>query len=169
MPYTRKTCGSPPIDRVFDDVYRILNRLDSGVTAASSPSAGQQNLVQVTNGGGTDINMGYLVHVDTTADYSVVLSPEDAYDITGIVYDSVIVSGGTGYIVPVGSGYADVYFNSNGATRGEYFRMSKSGDTGNTDTGKAESETINRIDTIRNLGFVMQSRVGEGLARCFLI
>ncbi len=167
MPYTRKSCGDPTVDRVFDDVYRILNRLDSGITGASGPATGTPNISTVTNGSGVSLYMGYLVIVDDANNLSVTAAPEDSYNIIGVVYDSEIPAGADGNIVT--SGPADVYFNSNGATRGYYFRMSKSADTGDTDTGKAQSEAITRIDTIRKLGYIMQSHVGSGLTRCMLI
>ena len=35
MPYIRKTAGVVNVDKVFDDVYRILNKLDTDVSGVA--------------------------------------------------------------------------------------------------------------------------------------
>lgn len=41
MPFTKKTCGERNVDNVFDDVYRILNKLDKDMkTVRTGEGAG---------------------------------------------------------------------------------------------------------------------------------
>lgn len=122
--------------------------------------------LKILNDSVTSLFKGALVRTSTTNDYGVIIAPEGSYDICGIIYDEVIAPDENGYMVFAGN--ADVWFNENGATKQHYFRMSKASDTGNTDTGKAQSDAITRIDNIRILGNVWETRAGEGLARCKL-
>lgn len=168
MIYTRRTSGDPNVDKEFDRVYKILNKFNAAPSTATVTSdyiiTTEGGLAtKFTNGSGYTIPKGYLVRHSDSANRTVIVADEDDYDILGVSYN-VIPHGTVGYIVLFGP--CDVYFNSNGATRRHYFRMSKTSDTGNTDTGKAQSDSIVRIDTIRMLGFVCDSLVGEGLTRC---
>jgi hypothetical protein len=48
MPFTKKTCGERNVDNVFDDVYRILNKLDKDMKT-----------VKTGEGGGPVINLPF--------------------------------------------------------------------------------------------------------------
>ena len=171
MPYIRRKTGLNNVDQVIDDIYRILNRLIS----AQNTGAVDTNLIttlegglaiRVTNGESFILPKGFLVRASSVDNRTVLLAVEGDYDIVGVVYNP-IAPGDAGYVVVVGN--ADVWFNANGSTRRHYFRMSKTADTVNADAGKAQSDSINRIDTIRLKGYVFDTRTGEGLSRCVLI
>lgn len=169
--YTRKsTTGFTGVDRALDDLIAYINRMgkSSGVTAQATeyPMTSEGGLyITGTNGMGYKLNKGLLVKTSTVSNLTFVIAVEGDYNISGVIYEDV-ESGGTCKVVV--SGPADVFFNSNGATRGNYVRMSKAADTVNTDTGKAQSDDIARVDPLRLIGWVFESRSGEGLSRCIL-
>lgn len=166
----KRTTGNTNIDRGLDDIYYILNHLNiSGSGGASSSGQGIITDIGgfaciVRNISGGIIPAGYLVRaseISTLRD--VTLVNENDFDVAGIAYKE-IPAYGIGYIVTHGP--CDVYFNGNGAFARGYFQMSRDDSTENDDTGKAQCGNVNEPDTIAVLGYVLQPRAGEGLARC---
>lgn len=165
------TSGSKVIDKLFDYVIAILNTM-----AKSSVSSGPaQKVVPVTDEGGmyvTGINgMGFklakgtLVKVSTTTSGQFIITNEDDYNVAGIVYEDTLPGA---VLKVVYSGNVYVYFNSGGSTMGDYFRMSRSGDTANTDDGKAHSQS-SRPDALWLKGYVQETIAGEGVALCTIL
>ncbi|MBT8489893.1 MAG: hypothetical protein KJN62_02475 [Deltaproteobacteria bacterium] len=175
MILTRKTTGFPSVDKVTDDIYRLLKKVEAGVSSGSDPGVYIITplggiAMRVTNVAGYKLQTGYLVQMSATANRSVILAPQGTYfNVAGVVYTD-IANGEEGYVVTTGP--CDVYFNSNGATAGDYFRISLTTDTANNDNGKAHSASgsgsipEDRFDLVRFLGFVQDTITGEGLARC---
>lgn len=171
--YTRPTTGNPLVDKVFVIVFDFMNKF--GARAANAVSQINANYLITPEGGeavlvhnfsGIVLEKGYLVRVSeySTAN-SVTIAREDDYDIAGVVYEQIPVNG-LGYMV-VG-GYADVFFNANGATARGYFQMSRGSSTVNVDDGKAQYHAVAKPDSLWLLGYVFESRTGEGLARCLI-
>lgn len=165
------TSGSRPVDKLFDYVISILNTM-----AKPSISSGAiQKVVPVTDDGGmyiTGVNgmaykliKGTLVKVSTTSLGQFVITNENDYNVAGIVYEDTLPGAD---LKVVYSGNVYVYFNSNGSTMGDYFRMSRSEDTANTDDGKAHSQS-SRPDALWLKGYVQETRIGEGLALCTIL
>jgi len=166
----KSSSGLPTVDRCFDDLIAYINRQGSSsgtVSVATTYPITAEGGFYITgiNGMGYKLNKGLLVKTSLTTDLTFVIAVENDYNISGVIYEDV-ESGGLCKVIV--SGPADVYFNSNGATRENYVRMSKSADTGYTDNGRAQSDSISRVDPLRLLGWVFESRSGEGLARCIL-
>jgi hypothetical protein len=167
--YHRKLTGIPNVDRVFDHVYSILNKINSvpgsstiGSSYAITPEGGIA--FRVINGSTSAISKGFLVRASSSANRSVILAVPNSFDIIGAVYNT-IAPGAYGYVVHTGP--ADVWFNQNGSTRQNYFRMTNDGDTTGDVVGKAQSDAVESPDSLMVLGYVFDTRSGEGLARCF--
>lgn len=152
------------LENTVADIIIPKNWFNSNGTIVATIDGGIA--IKVKNDSGQDISKGYLVRPSTTNTRGVVICSEDDYDVCGVVYNTTIVDGEWGYMVI--AGFAYIYFNENGSTLRNYARMSKAADTGNTDTGKAQSDSINRVDSIRIVANVHETRLGEGLARCKL-
>lgn len=171
MPIFQKgqpTTGYSTVDREIDRIYKFLKSIQTGIASTSTitnstvidtPIGGRA--IRVSNGGGVVLPAGHLVR--PAAEYKVQLADENSRDVVGVIYEDIPVYG-DGYMVIIG--WCDVYFNQAGAVAGNYFRMSKTNDTVNTDAGLAHSETITKIDTFMLKGYIFESRVGAGLARC---
>jgi len=169
--YQRKsTTGFATVDRAFDDLIAYINRMggSTGATGAITqyPITTEGGFyIAGINGMGYKLQRGVLVKASTTDTQKFIICNEDNYNVSGIIYEDSNPGEACKVIV---SGYAQVYFNSNGATMGDYFRMSKTADTVNTDTGKAQSQST-KPDALWLKGFVHQSVVGSGLALCSIL
>lgn len=167
------TTGYSSIDKNLDHIIKFINNL--GIQGGSTTTTTTNEYHKKTNIGGDAIRVqnlsgillpkGYLVKGSASStEHGVTVLNEGDYEIIGAVWEDIPPYSTTGYVVI--SGPVDVYFNSNGATAGNFIRMSRSSDTVNTDDGKAQSDSVNIIDPIDRRGYVWSSRVGEGLARC---
>lgn len=172
MIYTLKNkTGLNTVDKAIAEIYRILNGIVGGASASGSGSSVTPAVYPITveggfyvtgkNGNGFTLPKGALVKVSTVEDGAFVLIDEGDYNVAGVVYDRV-ASGKIAKVIVFGA--VDVAFCAPGATRGHYFYASKIADTG----GSAQSAAIDRIDMLRMLGWVWESRSGAGLARCIL-
>ena len=169
MKFFRKTSGIKPVDTVFEDVYRILNGLNT--LSGSASSSGGFIITEigglaclVHNQSGVVLPEGYLVRASEYSTLrSVTLARENDFDVPGIVYKEIPVNA-LGYMVFAGP--CDVWFNANGSFARGYVQMSRDYSTGNDDTGKAQCGNVDDPDSIAVLGYVFQTRSGEGLARC---
>lgn len=169
MIYARKrTTGYYNTDSAIDDIYEILNTIEPSSSTTTpgeiirTPEGGYG--FTMSNGGGTIISKGFLVS-GTSTDNTIITAPIDSYNIIGVAYDDISVYG-SGLIIFFG--LVDVYFDSGGASSGDYyFRVTKSNDSSPT-AGVAHSESTDRIDRGRLLGFPIETKTSEGLARCVL-
>lgn len=163
--------GSRIIDKLFDEVYKILNTIQklsvtSGAVQKVVPITDEGGLyVTGVNGMGFKLSKGTLVKVSTTTSGQFVITNQDDYNVAGIVYEDTLPGA---VLKVVYSGNVYVYFNSEGSTMGDYFRMSRSGDTANTDDGKAHSQS-SRPDALWLKGYVQETIAGEGLALCTIL
>lgn len=173
MPFIKKTTGDQVIDKVISEIYEILNILD--LSSTSSTTTGSINsyitpeggfAVRFKNSTGSSLYKGYLTKISDTDSESALIAEQGCMVVCGAVYNDILLDGEYGYMVTHGP--ADVYFNTNGAVAGNWFRISKSSDSVNTDNGKAQSEDIARIDNFRFKGMVRQNRFEEGLSRCLI-
>jgi hypothetical protein len=163
--------GNHAVDKEIDRLYRFLSRLQTDGWSGSPTVVNTEIIytslggvaVKVQNGSGELIPKGYALKPIGTS--SVTIANENDFNIAGICYQS-IAPYGFGYMVVIG--WCNVYFNSNGATIGNYLRMSKTGDTVSTDTGKSNSTSMTSMDTFRFMGYCFETRIGEGLAKCCL-
>jgi len=172
--YKRKsTTGSKIFDSALDDIYHILNTFSPrAITAGGSSVTNNYPItteggfyVTGTNGMGYKLLKGMLVKASSTSNQSIRIADMGDYNILGVVYEDTLPAGTCKIVV---SGMVYIYFNSNGATRGDYLRISKSGDTANEDRGKAQS-SFTRPDALFLKGFVHETIAGEGLALCTLL
>jgi len=172
MIYTLKNkTGLNTVDKAIAEIYRILNSISGGTGASGSWSSVTPAVYPITveggfyvtgkNGNGFTLPKGTLVKVSTVEDGAFIIAEEEDYNIAGVIYDRV-APGKIAKVVIFGA--VDVMFNASGATKGHYFHMSKISDT----AGTAQSASIDRIDMLRILGWVWESRSGSGLARCIL-
>lgn len=174
--YNKKaSTGIASVDKAFDHLIDYINRLNVSGGSSSSTTINPYYFVtelgghayRVENLSGITLSEGYLVKVSSTSTgLGVTLSNEDDFEGIGAVHSSIPPYSTSGYVVMLGP--ANVYFNANGATAGQLLRMSRSDDTVNTDTGKAQSTTIDDVDANERIGEVTVGRSGEGLSRCFI-
>ena len=167
----------PSKDRCIDDIYEILNILGKYASFTSATSSGLQIVTdiggiacQFYNSSGVYLNKGSLVRAnDVSSLIGITLCTYNDFDCIGSVYKG-IPPNSLGYVTTYGP--CDVLFNANGSFARGYFQMSRNDDafpaTGNDDTGKAQCWNVGNPDTIAVLGYVFQTRTGEGLARCFI-
>lgn len=125
--------------------------------------------VLLTNKTGAASTKGYLVDASHTTDNAVVLVPVGVPDCVGVFLHSGIADGAQAWVVI--SGIADVYFSIS-TTRGHLARIGLSGDVTKAD-GQAISEEFptSPFATDKHfseIGHVLQSRTGAGLAKCLL-
>lgn len=127
--------------------------------------------VWLTNKTGAPTVKGYLVtaYDDSAIDNAFELVSVDAPDIIGAIYDAGIADGQLCRVVV--AGIADVYFAGD-TTRGHFARMTVAADTGDA-PGVAISETkpTSPFATDKHfmeVGHVLQSRTGAGLARILM-
>jgi hypothetical protein len=125
--------------------------------------------IKLTNKTGANTIKGYLVHPSPTTNYAVSLTPVNEPDILGVFYENGVADGEEVWIVI--QGIADVYFGDS-TTREHFARMSITTDTGSAE-GVATSEAIPSSPFandkhFQEIGHVIESRVGAGLAKCVL-
>jgi hypothetical protein len=127
--------------------------------------------IKLTNKTGGVTVKGYLVHPYSAAavDNAVALVPVGGPDIIGAFYEDGVADGAEAWIVV--AGIADVYFGTD-TTRGHFARMSISADTGDA-PGVATSEAVPSSPFatdkhFQEIGHVLESRVGAGLAKVAL-
>lgn len=125
--------------------------------------------IKIVNRTGAASVKGYMVHPSPSYDTSCTLSVVDVPDPIGVVYDSGVANGSEMWVVT--NGIADVYFIGS-ATRGHIARGFVTGDAGYV-AGQAMSEAVPAAPFATDkhfyeIGHVIQSRTGAGLARCVL-
>jgi len=156
--YKRKTVRDPSTDARLEELYQLLDKLFSSETYIITPLGGLA--LPFVNLTGSKLYEGEVI---STSASGIILAPEDTFSAIAPVYQDVD-DGDTGYYVSKGN--ARFLFNANGANVGDWVRISYSTDTVNTDTGKANSTSMDAIDFDSLLAFVLEARTGEGLATC---
>lgn len=127
--------------------------------------------IQLTNKTGGASIKGYAVHANSGQDNSVIYTTTDVPDPIGVFYESGIADGSEAWVVI--AGIADVYFDSNGSTRGHLARGYITADGGSPTDGQVLSEAVPSSPFASDkhfyeVGHVLESRVGAGLAKCVL-
>jgi hypothetical protein len=125
--------------------------------------------IKIVNRTGAASVKGYMVRPSPSYDTSCTLSVVDVPDPIGVVYNSGVANGSEMWVVT--NGIADVYFIGS-ATRGHIARGFVTGDAGYV-AGQAMSEAVPAAPFATDkhfyeIGHVIQSRTGAGLARCVL-
>lgn len=118
--------------------------------------------IKLTNNTGSTLLRGYIVSVDSSGDIRVKLTPIDSPDTIGVIYQD-IANGASGWVVVSGMAYV-IYANN--ATRGQFARSCKTGDTGAA-AGKAFAEAIPTPPTadthFYEIGHVLESKTAGAL------
>lgn len=125
--------------------------------------------IRMINRTGAESVKGYIVHPSPSYDTACTLAIVNVPDVIGVVYEDGVADGSEMWVVV--DGYADVYFIGN-ATRGHIARGFITGDAGYV-AGQALSEAVPTAPFATDkhfyeIGHVVQSRTGAGLARCVL-
>lgn len=125
--------------------------------------------IKVTNRTGAATIQGYLVSTSSNYNNAVELTAIGVPDCVGVFLESGVANGEEAWVVV--SGMAMVYFFAS-STRGHMARMGIASDTGEV-TGQALSEAVptSPFATDKHfaeIGHVLESRTGAGLARCIL-
>ena len=118
-----------------------------------------------TNASGSDLPEGYIAMVDDSGTERAKICAVDSEDFVGVVYGGTISNGDSGWFVIKGK--CEVYMDASSATRGHRFRIPVTGDT-NATAGMAHDDNT-YIDATRDLGLVLETKVGEGLTTCVLL
>ena len=126
--------------------------------------------VLLTNKTGAASVKGTVVEPSSTTDKAVAKIVKDEPDPLGVVYSHGVPDGKKIWVVV--AGLADVYFIGN-ATRGHLARGFLTADGASYVTGQALSEALpaapfTDAKHFYEIGHVLQSRTGAGLARCVL-
>lgn len=126
--------------------------------------------VQLINKTGAVSVKGEVVEPSDSVDNAVDKIVVDVPDPIGVFYESGIADGSLAWVVV--SGIADVYFVGN-TTRGHLARGFLTADGGSYVIGQALSEAVpsSPFATDKHfyeIGHVLESRVGAGLAKCVL-
>ncbi len=126
--------------------------------------------VKMTNRTGNVTVKGEVVHPDSSNNNSVVKIVVDEPDPIGVFLHSGVANGAEAWVVV--SGIADVYFVGN-TTAGHIARGFLTADGASYVTGQALSEAVptSPFATDKHfyeLGHVLESRTGAGLAKCVL-
>lgn len=155
------TWSSAKINITVEDLAALDTRVDTLEL--------NNNRVQLINNTGATSIKGKLVRSGATQDSSVILTPIGAPDTIGVLAEDGILQGQPVWVIY--SGAADVYF-SGSTTRGHFARSCIATDAGAT-AGQAISEAIpaSPFATDKHfceIGHVLQSRTGAGLAKCIL-
>lgn len=125
--------------------------------------------IQLTNKTGGASVKGEVVHSSGANDNSVIKTLQNVPDAIGVFYDSGVADGAEAWIVV--AGIADVYFVGN-TTRGYLARTFVTAD-GDYVTGQAKAEAVPSSPFADDkhfceIGHVLETRVGAGLAKCVL-
>ena len=126
--------------------------------------------VLLTNKTGAASVKGTVVEPSSTTDKAVAKIVKDEPDPFGVVYSAGVPDGKKIWVVV--AGLADVYFIGN-ATRGHLARGFLTADGASYVTGQALSEALpsapfTDAKHFYEIGHVLQSRTGAGLARCVI-
>jgi len=167
------TVGSHLLSGSAVKVGSVSNSTDLDSTSIKSrkwmdtPEGGRA--IKIVNRTGAASVKGYMVHPSPSYDTSCTLSIVDVPDPIGIIYEAGVADGSEMWVVT--NGYADVYFIGN-ATRGHIARGFVTGDAGYV-AGQVLSEAVPSAPFATDkhfyeIGHVVQSRTGAGLARCVL-
>jgi len=138
------------------------------------------NIVMITEVGGYAIKLtnktggasikGTIAHPYYTAavDNAFDLVPDDEPDQIGVVYGSGVADGSECWVVI--NGCAEIYFEA-AVTRGEFARSQVAADGGTVGYAIAEAAPSSPFATdkhFQELGHVIQTTGGAGLAKCIL-
>lgn len=164
---------------IIDDLVRRIDALEKtverlstieqfpGTKFAVSPEGGV--MVRLTNKTGAASVKGYVVTNSTTTANAVELAVDGEPDALGVFYSSGIADGSEAWVVV--SGIADVYFIGS-TTLGYLARTFIAAEAGYV-TGQALSEALPSAPLATDkhfceIGHLLESRVGAGLAKCVL-
>lgn len=125
--------------------------------------------VRLINDTGETSVKGKIVHPSNSVDNAVSLVPVDDVDCMGVIYESGIPDGEM--MTVVFSGMVKVFFVDS-TTREHFARICVAADT-NAENGKAISEPVptpplSTDKHFREIGHILESRVGAGLANVML-
>jgi hypothetical protein len=148
--------------------FQFLFQLSLANAKTKTTDAGGTAILLTNKSGAASIK-GYLVSASPTTNNAVQLVQVNSPDCIGVFLDAGIADGAEAWVVV--SGIADVYFFSS-TTRGHYARVGVTADTGEG-PGKALSEAVpsSPFATDKHfaeIGHVLESRTGAGLAKCCL-
>lgn len=126
-------------------------------------------MVRITNKTGEVSVKGKLVSCSSSYDNSVSLTPVGGLDSIGVIYEAGIADGKEMWVVT--GGRAQVLFCGN-VTRGQFARMSITGDTGEA-AGLAKGEAMPTTpfatdNHFREIGHINESKSAGELTWCFL-
>lgn len=113
---------------------------------------------------------GEVVHSNSGQNNSVIKAVKDVPDPIGVFYESGVADGQEAWVVV--SGIAEVYFVGD-TTRGHLARGFLTADGASYVSGQALSEAVpsspfSDDKHFYEIGHVLESRTGEGLAKCIL-
>lgn len=168
IPSARSAFLDPRTGLVSREWYQFLFQLSLDYPSCKfTPDGGVA--IKKTNKTGAASIKGYCVTTGGTVDNSVILVGIDIPNCIGVFLESGIADGDDAWIVI--SGIADVYFWGS-TTRGHLARTGLAADTGEI-SGQALSEAIptSPFATDKHfceIGHVLESRTGAGLAKCVL-
>jgi hypothetical protein len=158
--------------RRIDALEKTIERLSTieqfpGTKFAISPEGGV--MVRLTNKTGAASVKGYVVTNSATTANAVTLAVDGEPDAFGVFYTAGVADGSEAWVVV--SGIADVYFIGS-TTLGHLARTFIAGEAGYV-SGQAVSEAIPTAPFATDkhfceIGHLLESRVGAGLAKCVL-
>lgn len=168
----RGTAGGP-VDTLIDKLISDINISVGSQSSKTNNGAGYidpvtgAHIIRAYNNSGGRLVQGGLVTPSLTPSLTIGITYAgfSERNISGVVFKEVAPNS-IGEIVIKGP--CQVYFNPNGSTFGESFRMSFATDHISANVGMAESESFNRIAGPFKVGSVFETRVGEGLAWCLI-
>ena len=159
---------------IIDEILRRLQRLEARDSSASPKvmlTASGGLAVRLTNKTGGASVKGEVVEADGAGavNNAVAKIVQNEPDPIGVFYESGVADGAEAWIVV--AGIADVYFIGN-TTRGHVARGFVTADAGYV-TGQALSEAVPSSPFASDkhfyeIGHVLESRTGAGLAKCVL-
>lgn len=160
--------GISSVDAVIMPLISFVNK---NINNASNDVLNSQNTNYIiTNMGATaykfsNASGGTLVNGANVEYFNggVTLSPAGSRKNFGVVYGTWPPYGPCYVVV---NGPCMVYFNPSGATAGHWWRMARENDTIYHDTGMAQSLPFSSVDPLQYMGIVLESRIGEGVAKC---
>jgi hypothetical protein len=157
----------------FDDISRRVSRLESIDSMPSIKSMTNLTggfMVRLTNKTGAASVKGEVVTTGAAVNNSVTKIIVDVPNPIGVFYESGVADGSEAWVVV--AGIADVYFIGS-TTRGHLARGFLAADGAGYVTGRALSEAVPTSPFASDkhfyeIGHVLESRIGAGLAKCIL-
>lgn len=151
------------LNSMFNEIY------DAAVSPKVKLTAEGGVAIKVTNKTGASSVKGYLVSSSTAVNNAVILTSVGVPDCIGVCYEAGVADGQDMWVVV--SGIADVYFWAN-TVRGNFARIGWDTDTGEA-AGQAISEAVPTTPFATDkhfgeIGHVLETRTGAGLAKCVL-